>query len=159
MRLTREQVMLRTRFGWPAGTVPFSKTAFFNAKDSTITENSRSGYRCDAAGFVSMAWGIPLFAPHSFGGMSVVTLLTDGWCYEIKGTDLKPGDAVGQLGPNTMDADGGVVGIFEGWLNDDMSHGYALVWEILPGSSPGPQRKGRVFDFRWHAYRFKDIVD
>lgn len=159
MQLTRNQVMLRARYGWPTGTVPFSKTSFFNAKTGELSDSPYAGYRCDAAGYVSMAWGIPLLAPHSFGGMSVVTLLTDGWCTEIRGDELLPGDAVGLLGPNTMDADGGVVGIFEGWLNDDPSHGYALVWEMLPASSPGPQRKGRVFDFRWHAYRFRDILD
>ena len=151
--------MLRTRYGWPTGTVPFSKTHFYNAKTGQVVDDPRHGYRCDAAGFVSMAWGIPLFVPHSYGGMSVVTLLTDGWCEEIKGTDLQQGDAIGSLGPNTMDADGGVVGIFEGWLEDNPGHGYALVWELLPGSSPGPQRKARVFDFRWHAYRLKGVLD
>lgn len=159
MHLTREQIMLRARYGWSAGTVPFSKTRFFDAKTATVVEDHRLGYRTDAAGYVSMVLGIPLFAPGSYGGMSVVNLLTDGWCHEIKGTELKMGDLVGLLGPNTMDSDGGVVGIFEGWLNDDPSHGYALVWELLPNSSPGPQRKGRVFDFRWHAYRFRDVLD
>lgn len=159
MQLTREQIMLRTWYGWSANSVPFNKTKFFNAREGVVVDDPRHGYRCDAAGFVSMAWGIPLFAPHSFGGLSTVTLLTDGWCLEIPGSDLQPGDAIGLMGPNTMDSDGGVVGIFEGWLEDNPGHGYALVWELLPGSSPGPQRKARFFDFRWHAYRFRDLID
>lgn len=147
--ISRDRVLLRGRYGWPTGTVPFSKTQF----------HQPDGYRQDAAGFLSMCWKIPLHAHHSWGGLSTVTLLTDGWVSEIDTTDLKPGDAIGFCGPGSIDADGGVILLFEGWLNDDPTLGYALTWEQLPDASPGPVRRARPVNFRWHAYRFRDIVD
>jgi hypothetical protein len=92
--------------------------------------------------------------------MSTVTLETDGWVEEIQIADLLPGDAIGYCGPGSTGADGGVIVIFEGWLNGDMSLGYALTWQQLPDASPGPARRARPLDFRrWHAYRFRDIAD
>jgi hypothetical protein len=147
--ISRNRVLVRGQYGWELGTVPFSKTEF----------HQPDGYRQDAAGFISMCYDIPLHASHSWGGMSVVTLLTDGWMEEIKSEELRPGDAIGHLGPYAMDADGGVISLFEGWLNNDPNLGYALVYEQLPSGNPGPQRKARPFDFRWHAYRLKGIID
>lgn len=147
--IARSDVLLRGRYGWPQGTVPFSKSDF----------HQPDGYRTDAAGFLSMCWDIPLTATHSWGGMSTVTLLTEGWVKEIKGDELLPGDAIGFCGPGSMDSDGGVILLFEGWLNDNPDLGYALTWEMLPATSPGPGRRARPFDFRWHAYRFRDIID
>jgi hypothetical protein len=150
MTISRERVLLRAKYGWPTETVPFNK-ATFHAPD---------GYRTDAAGFACMCWDIPLHVPHSWGGLSTVTLETDGWVKEIPVRDLLPGDAIGHCGPGSTDSDGGSVVIFEGWLNGDMNLGYALVWQQLPDVSPGPARRGRPIDFRrWHGYRFKDIVD
>lgn len=148
-QISRNTIMIRGRYGWPAGTVNFSKTERHNP----------DGYRCDAAGYISMCWDIPLTTKHSWGGMSTVTLATEGWVKEIPGSELLPGDAIGLCGPNSMDGDGGVILLFEGWLNDDPNLGYALTWEQLPSGSPGPVRRARPFDFRWHAYRFRDVMD
>lgn len=149
MSITRTRVLLRAKYGWPTETVPFDKATFHS-----------SGYRQDAAGYVSMCYGIPLHVLHSWGGLSTVTLLTDGWLKEIRVTDLRPGDAIGYCGPGSIDSDGGTVVIFESFLNNDISLGYALVWQQLPDASPGPARRARPLDFRrWHAYRYKDIVD
>lgn len=118
-----------------------------------------SGYRTDAAGFVSMCWDIPLDAPYSMGGMSTVTLLSEGWAHEIPRNELQPGDAIGYLGNDSVDADGGFIVIFEKWLNDDPSLSTALTWDFHAAVNPGPDQRGRVVDFKWHAYRFRDIVD
>jgi hypothetical protein len=148
--ITRNRVLLRARYGWPQATVPFSKTDF----------HQPSGYRCDAAGFLSMCWAIPLGAPHSWGGMSTLTLESDGWAREIQPLDMKPGDALGLLGPGSVGTDGGTIVLFEGWLNDDYTTNYAITWEQLPDASPGPVRRARPYDRnRWHSYRFRDIVD
>lgn len=144
--ITRTQVMLRARFGWPRKAVPF---------DNKIIHPT-SGYRTNSAGYVSMCWDIPLNAPRSSGGMSTVTLLTDGWVKEIYRHELKPGDAVGYLGPDSMTADGNaVIVIFEKWLSGDT----ALTWEHLPQFGAGPDQHARPVDHQWHCYRFKDIVD
>lgn len=147
--ITRTRSLLRARYGWPVGTVPFSKTEF----------HPGDGYRMDAAGFICMCWDIPLHVRHSWGGLSTVTLLTDGWVTEISMEDLQPGDAIGHLGPDSVDADGGVIVLFENWLHGDRKLGYALTWEHLPISAPGPARRARPVDFRWHAYRFNGIQD
>lgn len=147
--ITRNRVMIRTRYGWAQETVEFGKTAFHEG----------DGYRTDAAGYVSMCWDIPLNAPHSWGGLSTVTLETDGWAYEISPTDLKAGDAIGLLGPGSVGTDGGTIIMFENWLNDNPDFGYAICWQMLPGSL-GPVRRARPFDkHMWHSYRFRDIVD
>lgn len=137
------------RYGWPVGTVPFSKTEF----------HSPDGYRMDPAGYACMCWDVPLHVRHSWGGLSTVSLLEDGWVTEIEQPDLKLGDAVGFLGQGSVDADGGLIVMFERWLNNDRSLGYAICWQQLKDTAPGPARRARPLDFRWHAYRFNDIVD
>lgn len=149
MPISRTSVLLRGRYGWPHGTVPFSKTTF----------HAPDGYRQDAAGFISMCWDIPLNVAHSWGGLSTVSLETDGWAYEIPPLELKAGDAIGYLGPYSVDNDGGVIVLFENWLNNDHTTGYALTYQQLPENSPGPVYRARPFDRRWHCYRFRDIVD
>jgi hypothetical protein len=149
MPISRTRVGLRMRYGWEIGTVPFSKVNF----------HQPDGYRSDPAGYACMCWDIPLHVPHSWGGLSTVSLLEDGWVTEIEHGELKLGDAIGLLGRESVDADGGVVVMFERWLNDDRTLGYAICWQQLKDTSPGPARRARPIDFRWHAYRFKDIVD
>lgn len=143
--ITRSEILLRAKYGWPRKTVPFNRVGI----------HPPSGYRTDAPGYVSMCWDIPLDAPHSLGGMSTVTLLTDGWCREITRQEVLPGDAVGYLGPESLDADGGVVMIFEKWLTGDT----ALTWEHLPAMGMGPDQRARPIDHRWHCYRFRHVID
>lgn len=139
---------MRAKYGWPRKSVQFSNTEI----------HQPDGYRQNGPGFVSMCWDIPLDAPRSSGGMSSVTLLTEGWAYEISPDDLKPGDALGYLGPDSAsDPDGGVIVIFERWLDRDLR--IALTWDQLPVVGLGPDQRARPVDFRWHAYRFRDIVD
>lgn len=145
MPMTRTSAVLRAKYGWQRKTVDFSLTSF------------KGKYKTGAAGYVAMCWGIPASPP--VGGPNIVSLLTEGWAYEVPAEDLRPGDAVGYLGPDAIDADGGVIVIFEKWLNDDPSLKVALTWEHLPITSPGPDQRARPIDFRWHAYRFRDIVD
>lgn len=149
LSITRARILLRTRYGWPQKTVPFDKIGFHS-----------SGYRTDSAGYLSMCWDIPLDAPHSFGGLSTMTLESDGWAKEIDPREMKPGDALGLLGPGSVGPDGGVISLFEGWLNNDFTTNYVLVWEQLPDHSPGPVRHARPYDGnRWHSYRRRDVID
>lgn len=130
--------------------MPFNKAAF----------HAGDGYRTDAAGYVSMCWDIPLHAPGSWGGLNTLSMEIDGWAREIKPTDLKPGDAIGLLGPGSVGPDGGTIVLFEEWLHGDPQWGYAIVWQMMPDSDPGPARRARPFDKnRWHSYRFRDIED
>lgn len=142
--------MIRTRYGWAQGTVPFSKTAFHEG----------DGYRTDAAGYVSMCWDIPLHAPHSWGGLSTLSLESDGWAYEIDPRDMKAGDALGLLGQGSVGSDGGTIIMFESWLNNDPDLGYVVAWEMLPEHPLGPVRRARPYNKNvWHSYRFRDIAD
>lgn len=150
MIISRNRIMLRARYGWEQGTVPFSKTAF----------HQPDGYRTDAAGYVSMCWDIPLDAPHSWGGMSTLSLDSDGWAKEISPIELRPGDAMGYLGPGSVGSDGGVIVIFECWLNNDYTTNYIMCWEQLPEGSPGPVRRARPYHApTWHCYRRRDVTD
>ena len=147
--ITRQRIMFRARYKWPQKSVTFSKTDFHP-----------SGYLCSAPGYVSMCWGIPKHAPRFYGGMSTLAMDSDGWAYEIDPKDMKPGDALGLIGPGSVGTDGGNIVIFEGWLNDDYMSNYAICWEMLPDASPGPVRRARPYDgSRWHSYRYKDVVE
>src|SRR5688572_24370214 len=141
MAITRTRVLLRAKYGWPRCTVEFNEKII----------HTPDGYKQNAPGYISMCYDIPLDAPHSWGGMNIVTLLSDGWMYEIPAHELKPGDAVGDLGAHAIGTDGGTIVIFESWLNNDPSLGVALTWEHTPIVSPGPDRRARPIDFRWHA--------
>ena len=148
--ISRARVLLRARYGWPQETVPFNKVNFHEG----------DGYRTDAAGYISMCWDIPLHAPHSWGGMSTMSLETDGWAYEIKPTELLPGDAIGLLGPGSVGPDGGTIVLFENWSGNDPDLGYAVCWLHLPDRGPGPMRRAIPFNKNtWHSYRFRDITD
>lgn len=146
--MTRSRALTRARFGWEHGTVPFNKMAF----------HPETGYRTDGPGFISMVYDIPLFAPKSMNGMSVITLLTEGYFREIPREKIQPGDVLGELG-TTQDPDGGVAVIFEQWLNDDPKLGYAVCIEHLAITSPGPGRRARALDYRWHAYEYTNLVE
>lgn len=149
MSITRTRVVLRAKYGWPRKSVKFNPTGI----------HQPDGYRTNAAGYVSMCYAIPRDSRASQGGLTTVTLLTDGWFNEIDLVDLKPGDLVGYLGPDSIDADGGVAVIFEKWINDNPDLRTALTWEHLPVVGTGPDQRARPIDFRWHAYRFRDIED
>jgi hypothetical protein len=103
-----------------------------------------------------MCYDIP---PDRHGGPNVVTMLTQGWMYEIERQELLPGDAVGFIGPDAVDTDGGILVIFEKWLNSDPGSGIALTWEHLAVVGMGPDQRARPVDFKWHCYRYKHIRD
>lgn len=145
MPITRTRVLIRAKYGWPRKSVHLDQTKF----------HQPDGYRMDPAGYVSMCWDIPLTAPKSVGGMTTVTLLTEGWAKEIAHRDLQPGDAIGYLGTDSVDGTGGLIVIFDSWVEP----GTALTWEFHRIVDPGPDQRSRPVDFRWHAYRFRDIVN
>lgn len=147
MPITRKRVLLRAQYGWARKSVPFDQHAI----------HQPDGYRTNAPGFVAMCWDIPLTIPHTAGGPNIVTLLTDGYAIEIDPKDLKPGDAIGYLGPDAIDADGGTIVLFDRWLQFDQK--LAATWDHLPVVGLGPDQRARHVDFRWHAYRYRDIVD
>lgn len=142
--ITRSRVLLRARFGWVRKSVPFNQAGI----------HQPDGYRTDGPGFASMCYDIP---PGTHGGPNAVTLLTQGWMQEIDAAELQPGDAIGYLGVDALDADGGVIVIFEKWLNHDPSMKVALTWEHLRVVGNGPDQRARPVDFKWHAYRYKYI--
>lgn len=147
--ITRRRILTRARYGWPQGTVTFSKTDFHP-----------SGYLCNATGFVSMCWDIPLHAQGSYGGMSTLAMDAYGWAHQIDAREMKPGDALGLLGPGSVGTDGGDLVIFEGWLNDDYTTNYAICWEMLATHGTGPKKVARPYEgTRWHSYRFRDVVE
>lgn len=147
MTITRPEVLNRAQTVWPNGSVPYSQAAIHRP----------DGYRQDCSGYLSMSWGIPLDAPGSWGGMNTVSLVTDGWMYEINPNELKPGDAIGMCGPGTS-GDSGHVQLFIGWLNHDPndSHYYCLE---QAGGGWGPRKKLHDWPSGYKAYRFKGIVD
>lgn len=145
--ITRTRVLLRAKYGWPKKSVPFEQQTF----------HQPDGYRANAAGYVSMCYDIPIGPGHA-GGANIVTLLTHGFMEEIRPGDLQPGDAIGYLGPDAVDQDGGVIVIFEKWLNNDPSLKVALTWEHLPVVGMGPDQRARPVDFKWHAYRFTHLL-
>lgn len=147
MSITRKRVILRAQYGWPRKTVPFDQHQF----------HQPDGYRMNAAGFVSMCWDIPLTSSSSAGGPNIVTLLTDGHAYEIPLLDLRPGDAIGYLGPDAIDTDGGTIVLFDRWLQFEQK--LAATWDHLPVVGLGPDQRAWNVDFRLHAYRYRDIVD
>lgn len=95
--------------------------------------------------------------------MNTVSLVTNGWMYEIKPSDLLPGDAVGICGPGTGGDDGHVV-LFERWISDaDDESAYWLIEQA--GGRMGPVRRAVEYPYGygtgapWRAFRFRDITD
>lgn len=148
LEITRQRVIVRAKYGWPRKSVPFDKQVL----------HQPDGYRTNAPGFISMCYDIPI-SMRNWGGANIVTLLTDGWMYEIDPNDLRPGDALGYLGPDAMDSDDGVIVLFEKWLTEDPNYKLALTWAHLPVVGMGPDIRGQSISFKWHAYRYKHIVD
>lgn len=145
MPISRKEVLLRARYGWPFQSVEFS----------TVTMHQPDGYRQDALGYLSMCWDIPLHARGSRGGMNPINM--EEWVVEIQPINLLPGDAIGLLGPSSSGPD--TAALFEEWIDRNASPPYALTWEMLSDASPGPVRRARPYGHPWRAYRFRDIVD
>lgn len=142
--VTRTRALIRAKYGWPRRSVPFNRQAFHHP----------DGYRMDAAGYLSMCYGLPKYR----GGANIVTLLTDGYMVEISLDDIQAGDALGYLGPDALDADGGLIVLFEKWLANDPSQRVALTWQHLPIIGLGPDLRAQPVNFKWHAYRFNHLL-
>lgn len=109
-----------------------------------------------------MCWGIPRNAPGSWGGMSTVSLVTNGWMREIPAGWLQPGDAVGICGPGTGGDDGHIV-LFERWASDAENESHYWAYEQA-GGRRGPVHRVIRYPYdgptgAWRAYRFRDIQD
>lgn len=144
--ITRNRVLIRAKYGWPRRSVPFSQN----------TRHHPDNYRTDAPGYLAMCYDIPVDV---HGGPNVVTLLTSKWMVPIPREELKRGDAIGYLGPDALDADGGCIVLFDRWLNDDPATGTAITWDHLAVVGNGPDQRARPVDFRWHSYRYAYILD
>lgn len=152
MSITRSEVIRRAATMWPGNSVPYSQD----------TIQPATGYRQDCSGFVSMCWGIPPSAGGGRGGQNTVTLVTEGWMFEISSGDLAPGDAVGICGPGSAGDDGHIV-LFERWASDAENESRYWAYEQA-GGGPGPRHRiiGYPYDGSggaWRAYRFRDITD
>lgn len=147
MTITRSEVLRRAQSIWPYGSVPYSQSEIHRP----------DGYRQDCSGYVSMCWAIPLNVPGSWGGLNTVSLVTNGWMYEIQPDDLKLGDAIGKCGPGTA-GDAGHVQIFVAWLNQDPNDSHYYCLEQAGGGS-GPKKRLHDWPAGYKAYRFKGIVD
>jgi hypothetical protein len=148
MTISRDEVIRRAQTLWPFRGVKYSMDVI------------RDGWRTDCSGFVSMCWNVPISTPGFFGGMSTVTFVDGGLVRPIGKDELKRGDAVGLMGPDTGGAGGHVV-IFEDWA--DPQHRVYLGWEQAGGKSGPDQRKIRYpydDDHRGYtAWRYRDIAD
>lgn len=88
---------------------------------------------------------------------NTVSLVTEGWIYEIPIPSLRPGDMVGLCGPGT-DGRYGHIQFFDGWLNTDPNDNHYWCWEQAPAI--GPRRS--LVDWPigvYKAYRFRDVVE
>lgn len=148
MTITRADVLRRARTIWRQGSVPYSMDRL----------HSPDGYRQDCSGYVCMAWGIPLNAPGSWGGLNTVTLVSGGWMREIPVDSLQPGDAVGRCGPGTGGADGHIQ-LFVRWVNQDPNNNQYVCLEQAGGGSGWQERTYDIGRNGYKAYRYKSIVD
>jgi hypothetical protein len=146
MSITRSEVLRRAQSIWPMKGVRYSQQDLHHP----------DGYRCDCSGYVSMCWAIPTDAPGSWGGLSTVTLVTDGWMHEIPADQLQPGDAVGKCGPGSAGNDGHIQ-LFVRWYNDDPHDSRYWCLEQAGGVN-GPQQRLMNWIPWYRAYRFRDIA-
>lgn len=127
-------VAVQNSYAWPDGTVPYQQWG--NA--------SPTGDRPDCSGYVgNCCWGI---GPE----VNTVSLVTDGWMYEIDPKDLLPGDALGKCGPGTAGNDGHIQ-LFLGFTNSGL-----FIAEQSGGLGPQHHTVKRITP-GYKAYRFKAI--
>lgn len=142
--ITRPEVLVRAATIWPLATVDYDSQK----------HHPGSGYRQDAAGFISMCWGIPLGPA---GAPTIISLDTAGHLYEVPAMKLLPGDALGLCGP-AAGAQGHLV-LFESWHQGDPTTNTMTVWSHEAGAK-GPRRLLRSWPGHpWRAYRYSRIVE
>lgn len=134
--ITRAEVDARS-FLWPDRTVPYQQWG----------TASPTGDRPDCSGYVGgCCWNIPV-------PVNTVSLVTDGWMYEIAPAELLPSDAIGKCGPGTAGNNGHIM-LFRGWTRAGLN-----VAE-QNGDGPGPVHHTiKRIPVGYKAYRFRDIVD
>jgi hypothetical protein len=141
MSITRNEVIHRAATVWPLNQVPYSESKY------------RNGWRTDCSGYVSMC--LDLSKP----GLNTVSLVKDGYIYEITRDELRPGDMVGHCGPGTAGKLGHVV-LFDRW---EQAHVTYWAYELHGGTELGPEHS--LIHYPYHglegylAYRYKEIVD
>ncbi|MFD5145207.1 hypothetical protein [Streptomyces sp. NPDC058401] len=142
--ITRDEILLRAQH-W------VDLNVYYNQDDSHPDLDGRH-YRTDCSGFVSMAL-------HLSWSPSTVTLheVLDPIAWE----DLKPGDAVGTLGPGTG-GDAGHVVLFAGWANHEHTRFFTM--EEMGGA--GSVRYERPINyttsggqFTAKPYRYKRVAE
>jgi hypothetical protein len=132
MTITRDQAWGNS-YLWPDGTVPYSQ----------VTGNPRH----DCSGYVGgLCWSIPVQS------INTVSLVTDGWMYEIPAGELKVADAIGKCGPGTA-GNAGHIMLFGYWSPT------GLYIAEQAGGPPGPRhRLIKSIPVGYKAYRFRDIT-
>lgn len=145
--ITRAEILRRSVELWPKLSITYSQSVL-----RSNTEGVK--YRTDCSGYLSLCWGIAPNGPGCWGGGSTVTLVTHGYMYEIPWSDLLPGDAIGECGPNT----GGAGGHIMLWLSGGKAPGArALVRDF--GSTPGWKERTVTIPGVYKAYRFVGVED
>jgi hypothetical protein len=134
--VARQQVV-NNSYLWPDGTVEYQQWG----------TASPTGDRPDCSGYVAgCCWGIPV-------EVNTVSLVTDGWMYEIPADQLQPGDALGMCGPGTA-GDDGHIQLFIRFDNT------GLFIAEQTGGGPGPHHHTvKRITPGYKAYRFKGIAD
>jgi hypothetical protein len=142
MSITRNEVIRRAATIWPLNRVPYSETTYLNP-----------GWRTDCSGYVSLCLDLPKH------GINTVSLVKDGYIYEITPDELRPGDLVGHCGPGTAGPLGHVV-LFDRW---EQAHVTYWAYEFHGGRELGPEHSLIHYPYHglegYRAYRYKEIVD
>jgi hypothetical protein len=134
--ITRDQVESNS-YLWPDGTVVYQQWG----------TNSPTGDRPDCSGYVGgCCWNIPV-------PVNTVTLVTDGWMYEVPFADRRKGDAFGLCGPGTS----GDAGHIQLYIKDTAT---GLFIAEQAGGPPGPRHRTiKNITAGYKTYRFRDIAD
>jgi len=145
--ITRAEILRRSKELWPQNGITYSQSVL-----RANTEGEK--YRTDCSGYVSMCWHTPTSGSGDWGGYSTVTFVTQGIMHEIPFSDLRPGDAIGECGPDT-DGDGGHIML---WLSGGTARGArALIRDF--GSTPGWKERTVTIPAEYKAYRFAGVVE
>ncbi len=126
----------------------FARALTWVGNQSVLYSQSRTypgpggvAYRGDCSGFVSMSLGLPAPGPNTVALINDVVEITDP-------AQMRPGDLLGVLGPDTG-GDGGHVQVFKQWLNPQ----HTLV-EVLEQGSDGSNNNDWPGDsvYSWPEY-------
>ncbi len=148
MTITRADVLNRARQGFGDG---LGRTRYDQG-------TQKDGWRTDCSGYVCRCWN----QASGWGGESTVSLVTKDLVRQLPNADaLRPGDAIGLLGPGTGGDDGHIV-LFDSWLNDDPTDDRLFIFEQAGGTT-GPIRRITTYPYdgnqSYTPWRYVGIAD